>query len=198
METDIDHKLLKDASEGNFEAFDELVRRHERSLYVIAKRITKNRADAEDVVQQTFVSVLRRLGDFRGDSSFRTWASRIATNHAIDTLRRRSALPTLSTDQGADAESPSSWPEPKRIARWNSSPEELAQHRETVQLLEAALEELDDKYRLVFILRDIEGFPTKKTAELLDISENNVRVRLIRARLMLRERLAEFFTELPT
>jgi len=195
METAIDHKLLQDASEGNFEAFDELVRRHERSLYVIAKRITKNRADAEDVVQQTFVSVLRRLGDFRGDSSFHTWASRIATNHAIDTLRKRSVLPTPATDQGPDAEGPSSWPEPKRIARWNSSPEELAQHRETVQLLEDALGELDDKYRLVFILRDIEGYSTKKTAELLDISENNVRVRLIRARLMLRERLSEFFTE---
>ena len=193
METD--HQLLKHAAEGDFEAFDELVRRHERSLYAIARRITKNRADAEDVVQQTFVSVLRRLRGFRGDSSFRTWASRIATNHAIDTLRKRAALPVLSTDRDGDGESPSSWPEPKRISRWRSSPEEMAQHRETLQLLEAALEELDDKYRLVFILRDIEGLTTRQTAEMLDISENNVRVRLIRARLMLRERLAEYFGE---
>lgn len=196
METD--HQLLKDASEGNFEAFDELVRRHERSLYFIAKRITKNRADAEDVVQQTFVSVLRRLRDFRGDSSFRTWVSRIATNHAIDTLRKRSTLPVLSTDRGPEPESPSSWPEPKRISQWQSSPEDLAEHRETVRLLEDALDELDDKYRLAFVLRDIEGLSTRQTAEILDISENNVRVRLIRARLMLRERLAEYFAGIPS
>ena len=149
-------------------------------------------------MQQTFVSVLRRLRDFRGDSSFRTWVSRIATNHAIDTLRKRSSLPVLSTDRGSEPESPSSWPEPKRISQWHSSPDELAQHRETVRLLEEALEELDDKYRLVFILRDIEELSTRQTAEILEISENNVRVRLIRARLMLRERLAEYFAEMPS
>jgi RNA polymerase sigma-70 factor (ECF subfamily) len=190
---DEDLPLVRRAGEGDFAAFEALVGRYERRIYGLARRIVGQVQDAEEVVQQTFLSVIEHLGDFREEALFRTWLTRIATNHALALLRKRSQQRTvpLADDQPADPEE--ELPHPEYIAQWRETPEEIASRHETRELLDEALQQLDEKYRLVFLLRDVEGLSTGETAETLGISPANVKVRLLRARLMLRERLTRQF-----
>ena len=120
-----------------------------------------------------------------------TWILRIATNHGLKLLRKRRGLPTVSLDApvGDGEDSYATLSHPEFIAQWRDEPARLAQQREVRQLIEAALDELPEKYRVVFVLRDVEGLSVKETADALGLSESNVKVRLLRARLDLRERL---------
>lgn len=189
-----DFALLDRARCGDFAAFESLVDRHQQRLYGLAMRLTGQRQDAEDVVQQTFLSVLEHIGSFRGESAVATWILRIATNHALKVLRKRRGLPIISQIQAADPEDDySRLPHPEFIAEWRAGPGELVQRAEVRQLLDEALADLDEKYRLVFLLRDVEGLSVRETAETLDLTEANVKVRLLRARLILRERLTRLY-----
>jgi RNA polymerase sigma-70 factor (ECF subfamily) len=185
-----DLDLLRRAREGQWEAFEELVARFEPRVFRLTWRILQHREDAEDATQQTFISVMEGLDGFREEASVSTWVLRIATNEALAMLRkrrRRSAIPLERESSPSDNETP--LPHPDFVAQWREDPAELAQRSEIRELVAQALEELDEKYRVVFVLRDIEQFSTKETAELLGISVPNVKVRLLRARLQLRERL---------
>ncbi len=194
---DEDGTLVRQARQGDYAAFEALVAKYERRLYSLAMRIVGRRHDAEEVVQQTFLSVVEHLEGFREESSFYTWLMRIATNQALALLRKRSIRATLPL--GSDNhESYGDLPHPEYIAQWRETPDDIAMRRETRQLLEEALQELDEKYRLVFVLRDVEGLSTAETAQALGIGESNVKVRLLRARLMLRERLTRVFGEEST
>lgn len=186
-----DVELLRRARGGDFEAFSALVDRFQRRVFAVARRIVGDQHDAEDVTQQTFLSVMDHLDDFREESSVATWILRVATNHALKVLRKRRGLPTVSLDAPSDdsADSYAAMPHPEFIAQWRDEPTRLAQQREVRQLIDAALDELPEKYRVVFVLRDIEGLSVKETADALGLSEANVKVRLLRARLDLRERL---------
>ncbi len=186
-----DLSLLRRAREGDFDAFSSLVDRFQRRVFAVARRIVGDQHEAEDVTQQTFLSVMDHLEDFREESSVATWILRIATNHALKVLRKRRGLPTVSLDAPSDDsdDSYAAMPHPEFIAQWRDEPVQLAQQREVRQLIDAALDELPEKYRFVFVLRDIEGQSVKETAEALGLSEANVKVRLLRARLDLRERL---------
>lgn len=191
---DAERELVRRARAGDFEAFEALVARYERRVYALAFRMVRHRQDAEEVVQQTFLSVIEHLAGFREEASFYTWLMRIATNHALALLRRRANRATVALrndvspeDEGGPA------PRPEFIAQWRETPDEIAQRREVRELLDGALDELDAKYRLVFLLRDVEGLSTAETAEALGITEANVKVRLLRARLMLREKLTRIF-----
>ena len=195
MPDDPDHEAVQLARSGDYAAFESLVEKYGRRVYSVALRIVGRRHDAEEVVQQTFLSVVEHLDGFREESGFHTWLMRIATNHALALLRRRAARPTVSLAENRFAEDLGGPPHPRFVAQWRESPEEIASHRETRQVLTESLDELDPKYSLVFVLRDLEGLSTQETAEALDISPNNVKVRLLRARLMLRERLTELFGE---
>lgn len=157
--------------------------RYERRVYSLAYRMLRNPHDAEDVTQQTFLSALEHLADFREESSFATWLMRIASHAGLKIIRKRKGLPTESLDL----------PHPEFIAVWKGSPAILAQHNETAQLIEDALAELDEKHRLVFLLRDVEGLSVRETAEATGLTETNVKVRLLRARLQLREKLTRAF-----
>jgi len=184
---DPDLPLMERAKAGDFAAFEELVGRFQPRVYGLALRILGESHDAEDVVQQTFLSLIEHLGDFRGESAVAGWVLRIAANHALKLLRKRRGLPTVPLTEPDD--SYSDLPHPQYIAPWRDDAVELASRRETRKLIDRALGELDDKYRAVFVLRDVEGFSVKEAAELLGISEANVKVRLLRARLALREKL---------
>jgi RNA polymerase sigma-70 factor (ECF subfamily) len=186
---DEDRPLVQLAREGDFSAFESLVSKYERRLYGLALRIVRHRQDAEEVVQQTFVSVIEHLQGFREESTFQTWLMRIATNHALALLRKRAGRTTVEFHEDGSHEDYSGLRRPEYIAKWRETPAELAQRRETGELLRRALDELDEKYRIVFLLRDVEGLSTSETAEALNITQSNVKVRLLRARLMLRERL---------
>lgn len=194
-----DSEWVRRAKAGDLSAFESLVARHELRIYGVARRITGNDQDAEDVTQQAFLSAIEHLDGFREESSFATWLSRIATHAALKILRKRSGLPTVSLE--ANTESPDSEghiPHPEYIADWKSSPEELVYRRETQRFIEDALERLPEKHRLVFVLRDIQGFSIQETAEALGISEVNAKVRLLRARLQLRELLTQQFGDPAT
>lgn len=189
-----DAELVRRAKTGELMAFEELTRRHEAAVYALARRILLHEQDAEDVTQQAFLSVLEHLDGFREEASFRTWLLRIATHAALKVLRKRRGLPTVSLDElTAPDPDGASLPHPEYIADWRDTPEQLAWRQETRRLIEQALDELDDKHRLVFLLRDVQGLSVRETAEVLGLSEVNVKVRLLRARLKLRERLTRVF-----
>jgi len=187
-----DADLVRRAQAGDLEAFETLTQRHERRVYSLALRMMRHEQDAEDVTQQTFLSALENLEGFRGEAKFGTWLLRIASHAALKIIRKRKGLDTVSWDAAGDAaEAVDGIPHPEFIADWRQSPETLVEQNETRQLLDDALARLDPKHRLVFLLRDVEGLSVKETADALELSQANVKVRLLRARLQLRELLTQ-------
>lgn len=185
-----DADLVRSAKAGELAAFEELATRHERKIYSVAYRILQNPHDAEDVTQQAFLSAVENLMAFREESSFATWINRIATFAALKIIRKRKGLDTVSLEATTERQDDyDSIPHPEYIADWSHSPEQLVDRHEIHRLLDDALAGLDEKLRVVFVLRDIEGMSVKETAEALDLTEANVKVRLLRARLQLREQL---------
>ena len=182
--------MVARAQAGELDAFEALANRYERRVYSLALRMLRHQQDAEDVTQQTFLSALENLGGFRGDASFATWLLRIATHAALKVIRKRKGLDTVSLEEATDeTDGYDTIPHPEYIADWRQSPEQLVQKNEIQRLLDEALAKLDEKHRLVFLLRDVEGLSVKETAETLGLSEANTKVRLLRARLQLREQL---------
>jgi len=192
-----DAELVRRAKAGDLAAFEELVNRYERRIWTLAKRMVQHREDAEDVTQETFLTALEHLDELRDEERFGAWLVQIATRHAFRVLEQRQRAPTISletmTSEMADEDDGEPIPHPEFIADWRENPEDLLMRAETRQLIEQALNELPEKYRLVFLLRDVEGLSVKETAEALGISEANVKVRLLRARLQLREKLMRYF-----
>jgi len=185
-----DAELVHRAKAGELDAFEALTNRYEQRVYGLAMRMLRQEQDAEDVTQQTFLSVLENLEGFRGESSFSTWVLRIASHAALKIIRKRKGLNTVSLEEATEpAEDFNSVPHPEFIADWRQSPEHLVERNEVRRLLDDALTRLDEKQRLVFLLRDVEGLSVRETAEALGLSEGNVKVRLLRARLQLREDL---------
>jgi RNA polymerase sigma-70 factor (ECF subfamily) len=187
-----DAELVERARKGELDAFEALTNRYEQRVYSLALRMLRHEQDAEDVTQQTFLSALESLAGFRGDASFATWLLRIATHAALKIIRKRKGLDTVSLEEATEeTDGYDSIPHPEYIADWRQSPEELVQKHETQRLLEDALAKLDEKHRMVFLLRDVEGLSVKEAAEALGLSEANTKVRLLRARLQLREHLTQ-------
>lgn len=186
-------EILRAARTGDLDAFEKLVTRHEQRIYGLARRITGSDEDAQDVTQQTFLNAMQNLRGFRESSSFVTWLTAIAANVALKTVRKRRGLPTRSLDEATAPDAEGKIPHPEFIADWRENPERLVDRQETRRLLDSAISELPPDYRAVFLLRDVEELSVKETAKALDVTENNVKVRLLRARLMLRERLTRIF-----
>lgn len=185
-----DTELVRAAKGGDLAAFEELTSRHERQIYSLAYRILQNPHDAEDVTQQAFLSAVEHLARFREEASFATWLYRIATFAALKVIRKRKGLVTVSLEEATEPRDDyDSIPHPEYIADWKQSPEQLVEQNETKRLLDDALAKLDEKHRLVFVLRDVEGLSVSETAAALELTESNVKMRLLRARLQLREQL---------
>ena len=179
--------LVARAKGGDDDAFDQLVVRHQRVLYRLAIRLTGNRADAEDVLQDVFFQAFRRLKSFRGDSQFGTWLYRIAVNAAL--MRRRQSrrtradpletyLPQFRSD-GRHRRIDVDYSAASRI-------EALVQRRELKKLLLDAITRLPGRYRAAVVLCDLEELPAREAARVLRVDERAVRQRVHRARLMLR------------
>jgi RNA polymerase sigma-70 factor (ECF subfamily) len=185
-----DTDLVARAKAGELDAFEALTNRYEQRVYSLALRMLRQEQDAEDVTQQTFLSALENLDGFRGDAAFATWLLRIATHAALKVIRKKRGLDTVSLEEATEeADGYGTIPHPEYIADWRQSPEQLVQRNEIQRFLDDALAKLDEKHRLVFLLRDVEGLSVKETAEALGLSEANTKVRLLRARLQLRELL---------
>ncbi len=185
-----DVELVRLAQGGDAEAFAKLVARHENSIYRLARNITQNAEDAEDVLQDTFLKAYEHLGEFRGDSKFYTWLVRIAVNQALMKLRRRKSDRLVSLDETFDTGEETLV---REIAVWGEDPEELYSQEELRRILASAIESLPPIFRTVFALRDIEELSTEETAQILNLSVPAVKSRLLRARLRLREHLTRYF-----
>lgn len=197
---DQERRWVREAKSGDYEAFEKLVSRHERRLYGLVMQIVRHSRDAEDVVQTAFLNALENLDRFREDSSFSTWITRIATNAALKVLRRRrrsEALVGFSGDDGSAGtdDGYDRVPHPECLHPWCLDPHERIESAELKRILEEAVEDLPPNYRVVFVLRDIQGLSTLETAEALELSESNVKVRLLRARLALREKLSQVLAD---
>lgn len=190
-ETPIDDLALVHASKsGEVAAFEELVRRYERKLFRIAQHLVRNREDAQDVVQEAFLKAFQHLGQFREDSQFSTWLIRITLNQSLLRLRERRTTKEVPTDNNFESEDEHL---PIDVADWAPNPEELYRAAELHEILRNTLEELAPGLRVVFVLRDIEGFSVQQTADTLELSVTAVKSRSLRARLQLRERLSAYF-----
>lgn len=187
-----DNELVQRAKAGDLAAFEMLADRHEQRVYSLAMRMLRQEQDAEDVTQQTFLSALEHLQNFRSESSFSTWLFRIATHAALKIIRKRRGVQMVSLEEATEErDGYDTVPHPEYIADWRQSPEQLVHNHEIRRLLDEALAKLDEKHRLVFLLRDVQGLSVLETAETLGLSEANVKVRLLRARLQLREQLTQ-------
>jgi RNA polymerase sigma-70 factor, ECF subfamily len=188
-----DSDLLKRAKGGDFSAFQQLVVKLQPRVYGLALRILRQTEDAEDATQQTFLAFIEHIGDFREESSVATWVLKIASNHALKILRKKRGMKMVAMTDMANDDNYSDIPQPEFIAPWTQTADEMVQQAEVQAELEKALSELDDKYRLVFVLRDVEGLSVRDTAQTLELTESTVKVRLLRARLALREKLTRKF-----
>ena len=181
---------LAKAREGDAAAFSELVNQYSRKIYRLAKHITQNDSEAEDVLQETFLKAFEHLGDFQGQSKFYTWIVRIAVNESLMKLRKRKSDRTVPLDEPLDTGEDTV---AREIAVWDENPEQQYSREEIGQILDEAVQSLKPAFRTVFVLRDIEDLSTEETAQALGISVPAVKSRLLRARLQLREKLTRFF-----
>lgn len=182
--------LLERARAGDPEAFTDLVQHYERRIYRLAKHITQNDEDAEDVLQETFLKAYEHLPGFQGNSKFYTWVTRIAVNEALMKLRKRKSDKSVPLDEPVDTGDELMV---REIAVWEENAEEKYSRQEMNDILQKAIDGLKPDFRTVFVLRDIEELSTEETAEALGISVPAVKSRLLRARLQLREKLTRQF-----
>jgi RNA polymerase sigma-70 factor, ECF subfamily len=187
---DGDMALVHACKRGDAAAFEQLVKRYDGKLFSIAQHVTRNREDAQDAVQEAFLKVFRKLAQFRENSQFSTWLFRITINESLMKLRKQRSAREVSIDEDFQSEEDMS---PLNVADWGPDPEELYRGSELRNILRRTLQELQPGLRVVFVLRDIEGFSTEQTAEVLELTSVAVKARLWRARLQLRERLSKYF-----
>jgi RNA polymerase sigma-70 factor (ECF subfamily) len=176
-----DLALVQRVLAGEQRCFEPLVRRHERRVFRVALAVLGNVEDAEDAMQETFIKAFRHLEQFRGESRFTTWLTRIAVNEALQKRQARREL--VSFDESHESEKAF----PRRFEPWTADPEQLYGKQEIRRLVEAAIRELPPIYREALVLRDIEGLSAEEAAEALGIQVPALKSRLLRARLMLRE-----------
>jgi RNA polymerase sigma-70 factor (ECF subfamily) len=182
--------LVAKAKAGDSGAFSALVEHYERRVFRMAKQITQNEEDAEDVLQETFLKAYSHLEDFQGNSKFYTWLVRIAVNEALMKLRKRRSDKTVPLDDPIDTGEDVVV---REIAVWEDDPEQRYSREELGAILDDAIQSLKPAYRTVFVLRDIEELSIEETAEALGLSISAVKSRLLRARLQLREKLTRLF-----
>lgn len=182
--------LVERARGGDDAAFAGLVEQYQRKIYRLARNITQNAEDAEDVLQDAFLKAYTNLAKFHGDSKFYTWIVRIAVNEALMKLRKRRGDKMVSLDEEIELGEESVT---REIAVWDGNPEQTYSQEEMRKLLDDAIQSLKPTFRSVFQLRDVEELSTEETAEALELSVPAVKSRLLRARLQLRERLTKQF-----
>jgi RNA polymerase sigma-70 factor, ECF subfamily len=179
-----DSELVRRACARDEGAIRAIMQANNRRLYRIARGILRNDSEAEDVVQETYVRAFTHLESFRGDSRLATWLARIAMNEALGRLRRqRPTVDWTTLESGTPNAQIIQFP----VSATSDDPEKTMAQREIQHVVEQAVDELPEAFRIVFITRVIEGMNVEETAEILDIKPETVKTRLHRARTMLRE-----------
>ena len=184
-----DDDLVRRILSGDKTLYAALMRRYNQRLYRVVRAIIRQDHEAEDVVQYAYVTAYAKLSQFRGEASFGTWLTRIAINEAFARIRkakRQSAHLELVESGGESS-----------MDKQDRDPEAEAQRREMRALLESKIDELPENLRIVFMMRDVQELNTAETAASLGLSEEAVRVRLHRARSLMRERLSSAMENAP-
>ncbi len=176
--------LLRHAQGGDRDAFRAIMQRHNQRLFRVARAVVSNDDDAEDVLQDAYLKAFAAIGLFRGEAGLNTWLTAITLNEARGRLRRRRPAESLERME-EDGVRVIPFPGMAEIP----DPEAEAVRSETRRLLERAIDGLPDEFRLVFMLRDVEGLSVEETATQLDLNPQTVRSRLFRARQSLRQSL---------
>jgi RNA polymerase sigma-70 factor (ECF subfamily) len=186
-----DLELIEEFRKGEQSSFEELLSRYSNKVFSLASRLTRNNEDAEEVLQDVFVTVHRKITSFEGKSSFSSWLYRVTVNAAFMKLRKRRQDTSISledlvqqTNTVAALKSPESAYVDSQSIR-----------NQMLEALESAIRKLPDDYRPVFILRDVDGLTSREVSRILDLTVPAVKSRLHRSRLMLRRRLNRFFDE---
>ncbi len=189
-----DHDLIAEFKSGSMEAMEKIVGRYEDRIFTFGLKMCGHLQDAEDIAQETFLNAFRYLKDFRGETKLKNWLFMIATRACIRKRRKKKCEPDyeISLDSfihedGSDGK--------YEIPDWSDDPSDNVMRAELKKIIDAAIQTLPHKYRLVFNLREIEGFNTKETAEILEISTQSVKTRLHRARLFMREEISKQYME---
>ncbi|MER8865560.1 RNA polymerase sigma factor [Mesorhizobium sp. M0751] len=176
-----DMQLVGRALARDGDAFRTIIKTHNQRLYRLARGVVRNDSEAEDIVQETYVSAFAHLESFRGDASLATWLSRIVINEALGRLRKRRRMVAMPENPQAE------------IIRFplnpSDDPERTMAQRQILELVERATDSLPDVYRMVFVARVIEGLSIEETAELLGVRPETIKTRLHRARALVRKAL---------
>ena len=184
-----DAEIARRVAAGDQDALQLLMRRHNQTLYRTARSILKDDAEAEDAVQEAYLSAYRAVGSFRGEAKLSTWLVRIVANEALARLRKRNRSAEIIRLVG-DARPGDQSVEVNMNQAAPEQPEHGALRAETRRLLERKIDDLPDAFRAVFVLRAIEEMTVEETAAVLEIPEATVRTRFFRAKGLLREALA--------
>lgn len=186
-----DHEIDVEAlRRGDRAEFARMVDAYSASIYRLNLRMLGNEQDAEDALQNTFISALTHFGSFEGRSSLLTWLYRIAVNEALMILRRGKPEVSMEDQDSADD---GEFVHPAQFVDWAALPEDELVSGEGRHVLDEAIQGLPENLRAVFLLRDIQELSIRETADALGITEANVKVRLLRARLLLRESLSYYY-----
>lgn len=198
-----DVELVARARDGDVDAFARLAERHQRQLYRLALRMMGNEADAEEVLQEAFLHAFQKLGEFRGDAAFNSWIYRITANSALMRLRRQRRSPeVLATEDRPTGELPAGpsfapdggYAEPPR-SDWSLRADDALHNQQLGQAIVRAVENLSEDYRVVFLMKDVDGLSNEQIADALGLTVPAVKSRLHRSRLALRGQLSEFFNQ---
>ena len=186
-------ELVKKAQSGDFEAFSLLIEKYKNKIYNLGLKLSGDRHDAEDILQETFLKAVDNIDKFRGDSSFGTWLYAIAVN-AVRALHQSRKKAELRPIEEYLPSGHGSGDDTKELFEWGD-PHELLEQKELNKVIDDALAEMPDKYSAPFILRYFEDLSVKEVADSMHLSVAATKSRILRARLALRERLSEVFKE---
>ena len=189
---DNDFDLIQAINSGQTEKFHDLVKRYEQKLYNFSLRMCRNPSDAEDMIQDTFLNVFKYLKNFRYETRFKNWLYKVAASTCIKKRRKSKFAPDkeLSLDEFLPSDEAE---KPDKVPEWAMLPLDKLLNEELSGVINETILALPKKFRVVIVLRDIEGFSTAETAQILNLSPSNVKVRLHRARLYLRDKLKGYF-----
>jgi RNA polymerase sigma-70 factor (ECF subfamily) len=192
-----DISLIEQVLGGGRRAFESLVRRHERRVFRVTFAVLGNVEDAEEAMQDAFIKAFRHLDQFRRESRFTTWLTRIAVNEALQ--KRQARKDFASLDDSREIPEPSEEQfAPRRFETWRADPEKQYGRQELRRMIEDAVQSLPAIYREAFVLRDIEEMSAEDAAETIGVTVGALKSRLLRARLMMRETLAAALEQPPT
>ena len=181
-----EEELIETAKSGDKKAMTELVKNYEKTVYNFAFKICRDPERAENTMQETFLSMVKSLHQFDGKSKLSTWLYRIVANHCLMEVRKRKhEFVSIDDENGLyDNSDP---------AGWDTIPANVLENKELKTILDEAIQKLSPDYRVVFLLRDVEGFSTEETGEMTELSVPAVKSRLHRARAFLRNEINKAF-----